>query len=227
MPEPTASGNKNGATDENVSRFLPKYPMLWAAAGDAPNASTATAHASSTVRRTVPRARRKGAVDASACTRPLGRCARLAQRSTTSCIDLNPSTIENYPRKSIHHRSNLGFATPWPMREPTVPCWRSCFTARLGQSLLLLPEPGQRLARGHGVEVEIAQCDGELLCRGWRGLSRRFRLLAPLRVLFRDQSLGFSPGSGSVRRAREQHLGTVGDPGRQSRQPRHLDTVGP
>src|SRR5215213_5385626 len=113
------------------------------------------------------------------------------------------------------------------MREPTVSHRRSWLTDLLQQSLLLLPEPGQGLARSHGVQVEIAQRGGELLCRRWRGLCWRFRLLAPLRILFRDQTPGFSLGIESTRRLREQYFGAVGDPGRQARQPRHLDTVGP
>src|SRR5215207_4628044 len=107
MPDPVASGSKNGSTDENVSRFLPKWPMFWAAAGDAPNASTVTA--SSTIQRTVPREQRKGEVYSPACALTLGGCARLAQRLATSRIDLDPSAIENCPRKSIHRCSILGF----------------------------------------------------------------------------------------------------------------------
>src|SRR5215212_12188111 len=105
------------------------------------------------------------------------------------------------------------------MREPTVSHRRSWLTDLLQQSLLLLPEPGQPLARGHVVQVETAQRGGELLCRRWRGLCWRFRLLAPLLVLFRDKTPGFILGRESTRRLREQHLGAVGDPGWQPRQP--------
>src|SRR3954452_2618696 len=113
------------------------------------------------------------------------------------------------------------------MREAAVSHRRSWLTGLLQQSLLLLPEPGQRLARGHGVEVETAQRGGELLGWGWRELRWRFHLLAPLRVLFRDQNPGFRLGIESTRRLREQYFGAIGDPGRQARQPRYLDTVGP
>src|SRR5829696_2254050 len=91
---------------------------------------------------------------------------------------------------------------------------RSRIAGLLEQPLLLLPEPGQGLARGDDVEVEIAQSSGELLGRGERRLFRRISLLAPRRKHFRDQTLSFGNGTEPGWRRAEKHLGAVGNPGR-------------
>src|SRR5918994_3871698 len=96
----------------------------------------------------------------------------------------------------------------------------------LRKSLLLLPEPGQGLPRGDGVEVEIAQRGGELLGRSWHGFLRRLSRLVPRLVLFPDQTLSVGQGMELGWRLGEKHLGAVGDPRWQTRQPRYLNAVG-
>ena len=92
--------------------------------------------------------------------------------------------------------------------------WCSVFPIRLRQSFLLLPEPGQRLARGDGVEVEGTQRGGDLLGWGWCTRFRRFSVFVPHRIVFRDQRFSCSHVTEPLWRLGEEHLGAIGDPGR-------------
>ena len=83
----------------------------------------------------------------------------------------------------------------------------------LEQPLLLLPEPGQGLARGDDVEVEIAQGGGELLGRGERQRPEDQPAGATADPLPRSDSQ-LRPWHGAGAALAEKQLGAVGNPGR-------------